>query len=252
MNTPRWITASAVVCFLTHAALSQPVEENRAPTARSTAAALLARPVDQVDWDERSLEFVIDWVRSHGPDANVVVSWGPVAVEGVGRESFIESLYMVNTTVGQVLDEVLAQLSPAGELSYRALGSSLHISTRAEFDRKTFVKVYDASDLLMRVPDFGAGAPRIDIQQAAQAGTGGAATPPFTSPGEGDEVAGRQAETQREETLLRLREMVMAIVEPEHWQDGRGAISVWDQSLVVRASIEVHEQIAGRFRLEKG
>lgn len=262
----RNLTTCVVLAIATPCVLAQRTDDS-ARTAEGqeigrvqpkvTVSQLLRTPIDEVDWDERSFEYVLDWVREQGPGVNVIAAWGPLGVEAIERESFVESLYLTNTTVGEVLDEVIAQLSEDGEVTYRGVGSTLRISTKADFNRKLYVKVYDATDILQRIPDFGNQAPRIDIQQASQqasqGGGGGGGQSIFSgSSTGGNEEGGEQAERELEERLEELRELVLAIVEPTHWEEngGQGAIRIFNRNLVVRASIEVHEEIAGRFRFD--
>jgi hypothetical protein len=226
----------------------------------SAAYDLLRKPIDRVEWDEAPFEDVIDWLKDMGGDnVNIIPRWGQLANESVDRDSPI-TLQLVNTTVAEVLNEVLEQLSEDGQLRYHGIGNKLKISARSDFDRKLYRRVYDVTDILFRVPNLGQGAPEIDLQQTTGggAGGGGGGQSIFSGGGGGgsQEEAGEQAEQNLLETLENLRELIEQTIEPETWTSeeqrdtgGRGRIRIFNRSLVVYNTIEVHEMIAGRFEL---
>jgi hypothetical protein len=77
--------------------------------------------------------------------------------------------------------------------------------------------------------------------------------------GQSQQVSGEQAEQELEERLTKLRELIEQVIAPETWDltgsqsqsqstgGGRGRIRVLNRCLVITNTIEVHEQIAGRF-----
>lgn len=139
----------------------------------NSAQQLLRKQVDAVDWVDKPFEEVLQWLKDQGENrVNVVPRWNPLGIESVARDTFV-TLQLNNTIVGDVLNETMQQLSPDGALRYRASGNTLVISTRADVERQLYVRIYDATDLLMRVPDFGRSAPQIDLQQAGQRSGGG-------------------------------------------------------------------------------
>ncbi len=226
----------------------------------SAAFAMLRRPVESVDWDETPFEDVVDWVKDMSDgQVNVILRWGPLANESVDRDSPV-TLQLMNTTVAEVLNEVMEQLSEDGELRYHGIGNKLKISTRSDFDRKMYRRLYDVNDILFRVPNLGEGAPMIDLQQTtAGGGSGGGGGQSIFSGsggGSGQEEAGEQAEEKLQETLEELRELIEQTIAPETWSTdqeagGRGRIRIFNRSIIVYNTIEVHEMIAGRFELGK-
>lgn len=223
--------------------------------ARSqTAIRLLRKPVESVDWLDTPFEEVIRWLKNEGENAvNVVPRWAPLGVESVDRDTLV-SLQLNNTTVGEVLIEVLDHISPDGEMRFRAFGNTLKISTRADFDRKMYVRVYDVTDIMLRTPDFGRSAPNIDLQQQGQgggAGGGGGGQSVFQGGSQGGESESGQEEQEMEARLTELSTMIQRTIEPSSWNlgnaGGRGTIEVFNRSLIVYNTIEVHEQIGGPF-----
>ena len=241
------------------------------PLSANAVADVLSERVDSVDWVDRTFEEVIQWVRERG-DAriNIVPRWNHLGVEGISRDSLV-TLQLNNTNVADVLNEALVQLSDSDEVRYRGLRNKLTISTRADFERKLHTKVYDVTDILFQVPDFGQGAPLIDLKRAAASGGGGGGggqTVFGGGGGQGQEqiVGGEQAEQELEERLTKLRQLIEQSIEPQSWDlsgtpgqagggaagtggGGRGRIRIFNRSLVVTNTIEIHEQIAGFFSM---
>ena len=241
------------------------------PLSANAVADVLSERVDSVDWVDRTFEEVIQWVRERG-DAriNIVPRWNHLGVEGISRDSLV-TLQLNSTNVADVLNEALMQLSDSDEVRYRGLRNKLTISTRADFERKLHTKVYDVTDILFQVPDFGQGAPLIDLKRAAASGGGGGGggqTVFGGGGGQGQEqiVGGEQAEQELEERLTKLRQLIEQSIEPQSWDlsgtpgqtgggaagtggGGRGRIRIFNRSLVVTNTIEIHEQIAGFFSM---
>jgi hypothetical protein len=224
-------------------------------SAANSAVNTLQRRVESVEWEEVPFEDVLEWLRDLGQDqVNIIVRWGPLGVENVSQESLV-SLKLYNTRVADVLNEVFDYLSEDGQIQFQAYGNMLRISTRQDFGRKLYTRVYDTTDLLFRVPNFGQSAPQIDLQQVGGqgGGGGGGGGQSVFSGGQGggqdQEESGEQAEQRLEQELTKLKEAIEQIVAPETWDvnGGKGRIRVVKNSLVVVNTIEIHEQIAGEF-----
>ncbi len=238
------------------------------------AEELLRKRVDSIDWIDKPFEEVIEWLRENGENrVNIVPRWGPLGVENVNRESLV-TLQLNNTNVADVLNETLDQLSEDGEIRYRGIENKLTLSTRQDFERKMYTKTYDVTDMMFRVPDFGRGAPQIDLQRAGQqsgggsGGGGGSGQGAFSGQGGGqqddEQQSGQQGEQEMEMRLGKLRDLIQSSIAPESWDTtnqqgrggagqttgggGRGRIEIFNRALVVTNTIEVHEMIAGQFR----
>ena len=227
----------------------------RARLGSDSARAVLRKRVQEVSWDERTFEEVIDWLKGLSDDkVNIIPRWGPLSVEGVDRDSPV-TLQLRNVTVAEVLGETLDQLSEEGQITYHAHRNTLKFSTKADFDRKLFRRVYEVTDILFQVPDFGRSAPTVDLEAAARAGGGGGGGGGGQSifAGGGGSSSSEdleQEESEVEERIEDLRTLIMDTVLPETWEDagGPGIIRVYDNRyLIVLATIEVHEELAGFF-----
>ncbi len=229
---------------------------------RDSAAALLSKQVDSVDWVETTFEEVIDWLYDLGDEqVNVIPRWTALDVDGVGPESLI-TLKLTNVKVYEVLDEVLVQLSEDDTLGYQAVRNILKISGKQDLNKRLYVRVYDASDILHRVRNFGQEAPSIDLQQTADSSGGGGGQSVFSggssSTGSGASRGGKQAEKELERQLKDIMELIRTSIAPSSWAvtegrrataaaPGQGTIAVFNRSLVVYATPEVHELIVGYF-----
>ncbi len=235
---------------------------------REAAADLLRRRVSSVDWTEATFEEVLDWLRDQGEGrVNLVAKWGPLGIESVNRDTLV-NLNLNSTTVADVLNEVLDQISEDGQIQYRGIGNKLTISTKQDFGRKLYVRVYDATDMLFEVPNFGQNAPLIDLQNAGRSsgggGGGGGGQSVFQgSGGSGGNERGQTSEQEEQRNRLRLteiRQVIEQTIAPETWDltgsqgsggaatgGGRGRIRVLNTSLIVLNTIEVQEMIAGEF-----
>lgn len=249
--------------------------EGTIPAAVSSRAVetLLRKRVDAIDWRDKPFEDVLAWLRDNGEGrVNILPKWGPLGVENVKGDSLI-TLQLNNTTVADVLNEALDQLSEKdaeSQLRYRGIGNKLTISTRQDFERRLYVRIYDATDILFRVPDFGRSAPVIDLQKSSQgggAGGGGSSGQSvFGGAGGGasgnqESGSGQQAEQENETRLKKLKDLIQTTIARESWDltgtqgataagaatGGRGRIEIFNSTLVISNTIEVHEMIAGAF-----
>ena len=224
---------------------------------RDPGVALLNKRVESVQWEDIPFEEVISWLKEEGGSAvNVVPRWVPLGVEGVDRDTLV-TLELNNSTIGVVLTELLDSLSEDGEVRFRAWGNTLRISTRADFERKRHLRVYEATDIMLRIPDVGRGAPVIDLQNAGgQGGGSGQSVFSGSAGGQEEQTGGEQAEQELQERLEELATLIRDVVAPGTWAQpgstggtggGPNVIQVFNRSLIVNAPIEVHEQIGGIF-----
>ena len=228
---------------------------HKASQIENSAREMLLKPVKSVEWDEITFEEVIEWLRGFSEEkVNIVPRWRPLNVEGVDRDSFV-TLNLSNVTVAEVLNQTVEQLAEGGQVKYQAVGNILKISTKEDFDRKMYVRVYPVPDLTFIVPDFTQSAPVIDLESASRSTGGGGGG------GGGQSVFGGASsssdefednEQEKEERMEELIDMIRAVIAPESWAEtgsGLGELRFWSSSLVVYNTADVHEQIAGYFAL---
>lgn len=225
---------------------------------RASAIALLNKRVEKIDWVDTPFEEVIAWIKAEGDERiNVIPRWNVLSDESVDRDTLV-NLQLIDSTVAEILNEAIEQLSDSSEIGYRAHSNRITISTKTDFGRKLELVVYDASDVLFRVEDMGQEAPQIDLQQTTSGGGGGGGGGQSVfqgggSSGGGSSRGGEQATRLLEARLLELRTLIEEIIAPTTWDTasppGRGRIRVFNNSLFVFNTIEVHEQISGSFSI---
>lgn len=273
LNAVMWvlsITSVSAYGQSTPAPAEPPKAETRAtsprlrpvdPRQQTLAWEFLLKRVDKVNWSETSFEEVLNWLRDQSEDrVNIIPNWRALNQEQVDAEKTI-TLQLRNTTISEILNEVVDQLADDNRVSFRAEGDKLRISTKQDFERKMEVRVYDVKDLLVTLPDFGENAPIIDLQSASKKSGGGGGGGGGQSVFGGSQSKGGQELKEEEEKIKTrledLRNMIKRTIEPQSWggegaaagaAGGRGQIELFNnRALIILNTIEVHEQIAGFF-----
>jgi hypothetical protein len=292
MKRLAWIVCGLALSFCLPAAMAQSAAAGREETesaskkrdikttpSSNAALALLRKHVESVDWQEKPFEDVIKWLIEQGDNkVNVVARMPALAIESVQPDTFI-SLRLNNTTIADVLNEAILQLSEDGAIRYRGTGNTLIISTKQDFEKQMYVRVYNVTDLLARVPDFGQSAPQIDLMTVNQSGGGGGGgggggQSVFQGGGgqggeEDEQQGGMAGEMELERRVNMIRNLILAVIYPESWEDmpiqtgtqfaptnvtggtGKGRIRAYRDTLVVYNTIEVHEAIIGYFIMDE-
>ena len=222
--------------------------------AKHAVATLLRKRVESVDWSEAPFSEVIEWLENESDGrVNVIPRWSALGREGVDSETAV-TVRLKNTIVESVLNEVLLTIKPEGELAYRGQENVLRISTRADFDTKMITRVYDISDIVIRIPDFGQNSPQIDLQQAGGrggGGGGGGGRSVFTGGASGSEQgeSGEQAEQAMKTRLEEMARIIQETIAVDTWDlgqvGGRGRIRVHGRYMIIYNTIDVHEMIGG-------
>ncbi|MFQ5495193.1 MAG: hypothetical protein ACE5EX_07405 [Phycisphaerae bacterium] len=236
----------------------------RPQVRRSPIRALLLKPVEKVSWDEAPFREVVEWLRlqrSERQNVNVVVKWPALAAESIDPESPV-TLDMEGTTVAEVLDEVLDQLSDLEPITYIGINNRLKISTQVDFDRKLYTRVYNIDDIFFKIRNF-TGSPQIDLNQQQQntgGGGGGGSSGQarvqsiFGQGGGGggndDDSDDEDEDDEREEEII---DWIRTTVEPDSWQDngGLGSLAIFNKMLTVRNTLGVHELLGGPFHISE-
>ncbi len=227
----------------------------------SPIRALLLKRVENVTFEETTLAEVLDWLRNQSTETgkvNVLAQWRALAIESIDDESPV-TLQMEDTTVAEVLDEVLEQLSDLDPLTYIGIKNKLKISTKSDFDRKLYTRVYNIDDIFFEIRNF-RGSPQIDLNQKQQnsgggGGSGGQAQVQsiFGNTGGGGNDDDQDNEEEDEARGTEIMDWIRATVDPNSWEEngGFGTMDVFNKMLVVRNTLEVHEMLGGPFHIDK-
>ncbi len=228
---------------------------------------LLNTRVEQVQFDDESLEDAFAWFREQGLK-NIIVRWKVLAQIGEIEKGTPITLSLQDVTLGEALDLVLELVSAAASsdqdrLTYHVLDGMLKISTRADFDRHVYTRTYYVEDLLYPIslnellPFLRVGQSFAYVSELDPAVASGAvAQAPIIDVidtgslhGPGDPGYGRpDFKGMREEELEKLVNLLKQ-VRPQSWQEvgGRGTITPFSDKLVISQTIEMHEIIGGAF-----
>lgn len=206
---------------------------------------LLNERIPEVSFQDAPFDQVMDWVASF-TSANVVVRWQALELLGIERDKPI-TIRVRNLRLSQVLWMIMNEAGGTDvKLAYRASGDVLVLSTAEDLGQEMLVKVYDVSDLLVRVPRF-TNAPRIDLsQQVSVGGAGGQSI--FGGQGGGqDEDDDERGDDALDEEAQRMIDLIVQTVEPNTWlqNGGLGTIQSFGRQLVVRNNILVHQMLGG-------
>ena len=228
---------------------------------------LLNTRVEQVQFDDESLEDAFAWFREQGLK-NIIVRWKVFAQIGEIEKGTPITLSLQDVTLGEALDLVLELVSGAASseqdrLTYHVFDGMLKISTRADFDRQVYTRTYYVEDLLYPIslnellPFLRVGQSFAYVSELDPAVASGAVaqepiidvidTGSFHGPG--DPGYGRpDFEGMREEELAKLVNLLKQ-VRPQSWQEGggRGTITPFSDKLIISQTIELHEIIGGAF-----
>ncbi len=113
-----------------------------------------APPVDFAEGT--GLEEVLNWISEHAK-VSISPNWNALTVIGIDGTSDTMGIKLENADFEAVLNLALSNVSgAAGEVDYDVYKGILRISTREDLDQKPgpYSRVYDVSDLLIRIPSF--------------------------------------------------------------------------------------------------
>jgi hypothetical protein len=248
----RRLTCLAVIAMITTLASAQS-RGGTAPRARSTVRLMNTR-VPEITFESVPFEQVMDWIADL-TGINVVVRWQQLEEYGIERDKPV-SLKARNLKLSQVLWMIMNEAGgPEVKLAYRATGELLILSTHEDLGKDMIVKVYDVSDLLVRIPRFTNAAqlnPGQALNQAGQGGQGGGGGGGggggqlFQDDEEqGGDEAGDQGNAQAD--MQRLITVITDTIEPDSWvtAGGLGNITPLRNQIIVRNSILVHQLLGG-------
>ena len=217
---------------------------------RTDTARVRKQAMPELTFQDLPLEQVVQWLGEF-TQLNISVRWQTLQDVGVDRDKPI-TVRARNLRLSQVLWRILYEAGGSEvKLAYRASGNLLVLSTAADLDKELVTKVYDVSDLLIRLPRASRqGA--LDVtqglgQQTAGTGSGSAASifpdRGSSGPDRQDEIGTRTGEQE----LQQLVHLIQETVEPDTWRahEGPGTIVPYQRSLIVRNTILVHQLLGG-------
>ncbi|MBI4581902.1 MAG: hypothetical protein HY718_19550, partial [Planctomycetes bacterium] len=108
-----------------------------------------------IDFPEGTgFEEVINWLREQSR-LSVNVNWNALIVQGIDRTTDTLGIALENARFETIQKLLLDNVGGTeGQLDYDIVDGIVRISTREELDRNKITRVYDVSDLLIRIPSF--------------------------------------------------------------------------------------------------
>lgn len=151
--------------------------------------------------------------------------------------------------LAQALWLLLAEAGgPDVRLAYQVEDGLMLLSTAEDLENVMVTRVYEVSDLLVRVPRFSG--PRLDLTRAPQFGASGGGPTPFVADSGGAREPGPASPDvglSSSPLMERLIDLVVNTVEPQSWSQrgGRGTIGAYQGCIVVHNSLLVHQRLGG-------
>jgi len=210
-------------------------DRSRALPPRNLAVRAMNMVIENAEFKDVSFEDFVEWLERM-TQASVVVNWKALEKAGVERDRPI-SLKAKGIKLRKLLPLVFAQLTEDlrdVELAAKADDNILMISTKADINAKLITRVYDIEDLLVSVPDFAGGSLELST-------SGWRLGDRFYKGG------GWEKSRTKEEIVERLISIITTQVQPSSWKvnGGKGTIRYFQGRLVVRNSIEAHQELGG-------
>ncbi len=278
MKNTRFAMLTIIFVSATAATHSLGQQKHPRPATRhklscSPVIALLNTPVKHVAWNDAPLSDVFDWLRSFSNPSspvNILPRWRALLVENIDKDTPI-TLEMSDTSVKEILIEILDGLSTRDRIQYIGSGNKLRITTRADIRRRLVSRSYDINQIIAQVrgqrvsPRFISGRTIhiVTFFPVTDAGVGVTTQPIDVGTSMfGDEFFGIGNNTRTntrndddddqddEEDIIRdLLETIYTTIEPSTWNvnGGNGSASVFNGILTIRNSIDVHALIGASF-----
>jgi len=216
--------------------------------------------IKNVDLDEVEGRRAFQW-WSTTTGIPLVINWEALQFEGANPDTPV-SLKMNFIPSSRMLELLLKQVAPGIDMVYEITPWYVEVLTKQEANKKTIVRIYDVSDLILTIPNF-TNAPQMDLENALDSGTrngsggsggrgGSGSSRGGGSSGEGifvnndDEDEEPEEEFSRTERGEMIVDLIRSTIEPEIWQatfGGPASIRFYDGKLIVNAPKYVHEQI---------
>ena len=263
------LAVGLALAFLSSSALAQ-----TAPAAKDTKVvvktskgtpgtlAQLNKRIEEISFQDLPFDQVIDWLAQY-TGMQINVRWQNLTDAGISRDKAV-TLSVKKLRFSQVLWMVMNDVGGSDlKLAYRASGNLLILSTAEDLGKEMLVRVYDVSDLLVRVRNF-TSAPQVDVtgQSGGGGGGGGAGGGGGGSGGNvfggggggtGGQEQGNEDQNQNNQNgapdpeIARLISIIEMTIEPDSWEanSGKGSIQAFRKQLIVRNTILVHQALGG-------
>ncbi len=205
----------------------------------------LRNKVPRLDFAESPLQDVLSFLRDT-TGANIVTNWPALTAAGVDRTTKI-TLRLINVSAETALQKVLEQAGGAtAVLTYVVDHGVITISTKDDLSKKTLTRVYDISDLIVRVPNFSS--PRINLASNTGNNAGGAGGGIFGNTSTNTGNAGNEENIPtKQEIINNIKNMITEQVDRDTWVVNGGTIGTLSElggQLVVTQTSDAQDKLA--------
>jgi hypothetical protein len=227
--------------------------QQRIVREQPTTLKMLNTRLGDVRFVETPFEQVMNWLADV-TDSNLVVRWQILEDNGIDRDTPI-SVQVKNLRFSQVLSLIIGEAGGSDlQLAYRASGKLIVVSTNDDLSQEMITKIYDVSDLLVRLPRASLDAAFDVTQGLGQNTTGGGGG---GGGGAGGGMFGQGGNQQNQQDydnqggagsqMAQIVDIIRQTIEPDSWREnnGKGSITAFRQTLIVHNSILVHQKLGG-------
>lgn len=231
--------------------------------------------VPQINFPEgSSVEDVLEWIREQS-GLSINVNWNALAILGIDRTSDTLGITLQNARYETIIRFLLDNIAlPEVPLDYEVVDGIVRISTREDLDQNRITRVYDVSDLLIRIPSFrseeddmmgggmmgGMGGGMMGGMMGGMGGgmMGGGMMGGYGGGGYGggggsygsSDSEDEEDEETREEIIEEIEELIKNQIEPGTWvpEGTLGSLQVWNDRLIVTHTARAHQQLVDLLR----
>lgn len=198
---------------------------------------------------EQEFPAVIEYLREVS-SVNIYVNWGALENDNPDIRTAQVTVQLKDVTVQKALEVIL---DDAGgglmELGYVIEQGVVNIDTKERLNEKTYPRVYDIRDLLVRIPNFIG--TRVDLSSIGEVGessstdSGGGGGLFDDEEGEGGAASSPEdSQLTRSEMALKVQELIKQTVANESWYpNGTATINELHGNLVITQTAQNHTEI---------
>ncbi|MCE2966685.1 MAG: hypothetical protein ACK5WB_13940 [Phycisphaerales bacterium] len=189
---------------------------------------------------------VVDYLRETA-GADVMVDWESLRQIGIEPTSKV-NLALSEQPARVVLERVLASVTrdPSARPDYTINDGIVQVASAETIRRHTTTLVYNITDLLQAVPDFG-DVPTMDLDKVlARTSARSAALAPLDEERRVRPELARQRD--REQRVSKIVQLMQDTISPDSWRDNGGdvgSIQEHNGSLIITTTPRNHQQISG-------
>ena len=203
--------------------------------------------------EETSAKIAMEW-WSAATNIPLVINWAAMTNEGIDPETEI-NVHLSRVPADVLLKLIISQFAHEIPMVIEPSQWYVEVLTMNQAVRKPIIRVYDISDLLMRIPNFD-DAPDFDLTVALEntnSGGGGRGGGGGAGGGGGNSIFGDEDDdndddkgSTKAERAEEFAQLIRDTIEPEIWQAHGGqfcSVRYFDGRLIVNAPLFVHRQI---------